>query len=235
MSTSKGAQKTGSGGKKPPPGKPGTKPAPKSAATAAGRKTESATGNEYHHGDLRRALLAAGLTILEAEGSEALSLREVARRAGVSHNAPYRHFADREALLAALAAAGFERWAEAMTATGGDRLEIGVAYVKFAVDHPQVFDLMFGPLLSPANHPDLAAAMGRSFAVFAGQFGATAPPDLLGGATERSRPQLIAPWALVHGLAHLLLGKRMAKSLTGGLDVETLTRAVLIANAQATK
>lgn len=227
MSTSKGDPAR----KKPVARKPGAK--------AAGRKTQSAAksthGNDYHHGDLRRALIAAGLTILEADGSDALSLREVARRAGVSHNAPYRHFADREALLAAIAAAGFEQWGDAMTATGGDRLEIGVAYVKFAVDHPQLFDLMFGPLLSPADHPDLAAAMGRSFGVFAGQFSATTPPVLMGGASEGPRPYLIAPWALVHGLAHLLLGKRMAKSLTGGLDVETLTRTVLIANAQSAR
>lgn len=215
--------------KKPPTAKTARKATRK-------RNAESANGTEYHHGDLRRVLLAVGVTILEAEGLEALSLREVARRAGVSHNAPYRHFADREALLAALAAAGFERWAEAMTATGGDRLEIGVAYVKFAVDHPQMFDLMFGPLLDPADHPDLAAAMGRSFGVFAGQFGTAQPTNLLGGATpDGPRPHLIAPWALAHGLAHLLLGKRMAKSLTGAMDVETLTRAVLIANAQAAR
>jgi AcrR family transcriptional regulator len=190
------------------------------------RKAES----DYHHGDLRRALLTAAMDMLEADGSEALSLREVARRAGVSHNAPYRHFADREALLAAMAAEGFDVLAEVMSraATGGAPPEVGVAYVRFATDHPQLFNLMFGPSLSRRDHPDLGAAMDRAFAVFA----ARVPPSDREPAAPIA-PHLIASWALVHGLAHLLLGDRLGEGLTGSTpDVAELTRAVLAANAQ---
>ena len=95
----------------------------------------------YHHGDLRPALLRAAAKILEKEGTGAISLRELARRTGVSHTAPYRHFADREALLAALAEEGF-------ALLGGDLegkawREQAVAYVRFALANPERFRLMF--------------------------------------------------------------------------------------------
>lgn len=218
---------------KPPP-RIAAKRAKSSAKATAGRPRRRKLEADYHHGDLRRALLDAGTAMLEAGGLAALSLREVARKAGVSHNAPYRHFADREALLAGIATAGFDALGAAMAEAKGDRLAVGVAYVQFALARPRLFDLMFGPTLNPADHPDLGPAMTRSFAIFAGQFGVASPPVVPGGApSDGPRAQLIAPWALAHGLAHLLIGKRMAKSLTGGADVETLIRAVLNASARA--
>src|SRR2546430_6260512 len=97
----------------------------------------------YHHGDLRRTLIDAALRIVEQVGPGALSLRELARHAGVSHAAPYRHFASREALLAALAAEGFRGLGAEMAALasdGGDPLArfaaLGLAYVRYAVAHP---------------------------------------------------------------------------------------------------
>src|SRR5262245_4715846 len=110
----------------------------------------------YHHGDLRAALLQAGGNLLEKEGLDALSLREVARRAGVSHNAPYRHFPDRDRLLAALAEEGFAELGRTLAEAGkrGPR-ERGEAYVGFALAHPQRFRLMFGGLLRIADHPGL--------------------------------------------------------------------------------
>src|SRR5919206_2322086 len=98
----------------------------------------------YHHGNLRPALLRTAAKTLEKEGLGALSLRELARRAGVSHNAPYRHFPDRDSLLAALAAEGFEMLGDALEKR--PRREMGEAYVEFALAHPQRFRLMFGGL-----------------------------------------------------------------------------------------
>src|SRR6185503_17019443 len=95
----------------------------------------------YHHGELRPALLRAAAKVLEAEGREAVSLRDLARRAGVSHAAPYRHFADREALLAALAEEGFVLLAAELE--GKPRREQAVAYVRFALANPGRFRLMF--------------------------------------------------------------------------------------------
>src|SRR5919106_3067320 len=98
----------------------------------------------YHHGDLRTALLQTAAKILEKQGLVALSLRELARLAGVSHNAPYRHFPDRDSLLAALAAEGFELLGDALQSR--PRREMGEAYVEFALAHPERFRLMFGGL-----------------------------------------------------------------------------------------
>lgn len=95
----------------------------------------------YHHGTLRPALLRAAARILEKEGRDAISLRELARRAGVSHNAPYRHFADRQALLAALVEEGFALLAAALA--GKPWREQAMAYLRFALANPERFRLMF--------------------------------------------------------------------------------------------
>ncbi|SRR6185503_4140528 len=95
----------------------------------------------YHHGELRPALLRAAAKILEQEGREAISLRDLARRAGVSHAAPYRHFADRQALLAALADEGFALLTQALQ--GKPWREQAVAYVRFGLANPERFTLMF--------------------------------------------------------------------------------------------
>ena len=155
----------------------------------------------YHHADLRPALLAAARRLLERSGPEALSLREAARRAGVSHNAPYRHFRDRDALLAALAAEGFDELAARMKvageAAGPRRLgAIGAAYVRFALESPGLFRLMFGGAVRGRDHPELAASADRAFALLQGE---------AGGAPARP----IAAWATVHGLAHLLLDEQI--------------------------
>src|SRR5262245_24534991 len=111
----------------------------------------------YHHGDLRASILRAAAKLLEKHGVDHLSLRAAARLAGVSHNAPYRHFPSRRALLTALAAAGFERFtaelAEAEHA-GGLRGR-GEAYVRFALANPEHFRLMFGSSLSLAGDASL--------------------------------------------------------------------------------
>src|SRR6266850_4711197 len=100
------------------------------------------TSSAYHHGDLRAALLQTAGKVLEKEGLGELSLRELARRAGVSHNAPYRHFPDRDSLLAALAAEGFALLENEMRGLGARAM--GEVYIRFALQHPQRFRLMFG-------------------------------------------------------------------------------------------
>src|SRR6185369_3100540 len=111
----------------------------------------------YHHGDLREAALRKAAEILENEGLESLSLREVARRAGVSHNAPYRHFPDRDGLLVALVEEGFQMLLDALARR--PRREMGEAYVDFALSHPQRFRLMFGGHVKGAS-PDLRVHEG---------------------------------------------------------------------------
>src|SRR6185503_3184160 len=155
----------------------------------------------YHHGDLRAAMLAAASKIVEKEGTTGLSVREAARRAGVSHNAPYRHFPDREALLAAVAAEGFRELGERLKDRTGR--ELGEAYVRFALEQPQRFRLMFGGALPSGKYPELQqharATFERLQAAFAG----------LGADAEFAAA---AAWSLVHGLAHLLLDGHLEKS-----------------------
>jgi AcrR family transcriptional regulator len=110
---------------------------------------EAANQRSYHHGDLRRALIDAARRLLEAEGPAALSLRAVAREAGVSPAAPYHHFKDKDALLDAVAQQGWAELSESLNgsggadATGGRTGNLGVAYVKFAMANPALYRLMY--------------------------------------------------------------------------------------------
>lgn len=115
----------------------------------------------YHHGDLRRVILDAALDAIATNGPGALSLRDLARRAGVSHAAPAHHFKDRTGLLTAVAAEGYALFADAL-AGAPDLRERGVAYVRFAATHPAHFQVMFQPDLHRTDDPDLLAARTRA-------------------------------------------------------------------------
>ncbi len=172
---------------------------------------QSSGGSEdrgYHHGDLRRALLDAAEALM-AEGTDDPSLRAVARRAGVSHAAPYKHFADRHALKAAVAERGFAALGTAMQEaadTAGDRplRAIGRAYVAFALDRPARYRLMFGPEFAQGRATaDLDRAARATFeALVAARTHADAPAG--------ERTTAVAYWSLVHGLATLLIDGRVA-------------------------
>lgn len=177
----------------------------------------------YHHGDLRTALLRAAGKLLEKEGVEALAVRALTRRTGVSHAAPYRHFRDRDSLLAALAAEGFAMLGRAQreAAAAGGLRAMGEAYVRFALAHPQRFKLMFGGQLQIARHAGLREVATRTFAGLSGALAARvgdAP-----GAADAS----IAAWALVHGLSHLLLEQKLARAPRDPAQLEEFVRAVL--------
>ena len=158
----------------------------------------------YHHGSLREALIEAALAILAEGGDPAtFSLREAARRAGVSAMAPYRHFPDRDALLAAAATVGFERLAAAQEQADrhADATEAviaqGVAYVAFARGEPALFRLMFGAG-AVAKTGDLAAAAQRSFRLLADRVATVAPP-------AQAELWTLRHWSLAHGLAALAI------------------------------
>lgn len=159
----------------------------------------STSEKPYHHGDLRAALLDAADALLDQGGDGAVSLREAARMAGVSATAAYRHFADKEALLAALALRGFEAFGAAMQAAvaAGDvppHVARGRAYLRFALARPGRFRLMFGPLLARAGeHPALLAASQAAFGALQANAG--------------DRDAAIRSWGMVHGLAHLMLDR----------------------------
>src|SRR5215831_7851 len=173
-------------------------------------------GRSYHHRDLRRALISSALEILSEAGVAGLSLRAAARRAKVSAMAPYRHFADKEALLAAVAEYGFRhltaRFTTAVAGAPDPRAglaALGVAYVLFARDEPSLFKLMFGPAIERKfAHPGLDEAGRACFdalrhAVEAAGF-ADRPADL--------DDVSLACWSLVHGLSALVVDGRLAQN-----------------------
>lgn len=191
----------------------------------------------YHHGDLRAACLTAARELL-AEGDETtLSLRAVARRAGVSPNAPYRHYADKDALLAAMATQGFHDLRDALlaadtTAAQGEQFTaMAQAYVSFGVANPALFRLMFGHPCS-RNHPETSAAAARATAVLAERVTASIP-------AAQHASFLIGAWALVHGLASLVLDGKLPADDQQALNdlvrttVETMPRTALRSSTDA--
>jgi AcrR family transcriptional regulator len=197
----------------------------------------------YHHGDLRRAIIEAALEILSETQSLEFSLRELARRAGVSHNAPYKHFADKRELLAAVSTAGFElltkRMSDKIADISNPRAQLFAmlrAYVHHGVENPALYRLMFGGYLGGPDNGRPAierAAAEKTKALLAGV--------IVDGGLGRAIPNtsrnerkiagaILACWSLVHGLTLLLadglvgpreksdeLGDSLMQGMLGGL------------------
>ena len=182
----------------------------------------------YHHGDLRRSLLTHAAALLEEVGSDALSIRELARRAGVSPRAPYQHFADKEALLSALATDAFKAFGEALAAADGvappgrSIEEQAVAYVQFARAAPGRFRLMFGPRRTQPQD-DLAAAKAFAFSVLRAAAERVAAPG------DDVRASALGYWSFAHGLAVLLIDGRVHEELSddGDASVRRIATALL--------
>jgi AcrR family transcriptional regulator len=185
----------------------------------------------YHHGDLRRALLDAALGILAHQGPHALTLREVAKKVGVTPPAMYHHFGDKEALLAAVAEEGFVELYEAMAgardAAGpkpAARLRaLGKSYVHFAVARPAHFRVMFEKLLDYSAYPSLHAAADRTFATLLESIGAGQEA----GVVRRGDPAELAllAWSTVHGLAMLWVGCALQGPAGDAFTVDQLADA----------
>jgi AcrR family transcriptional regulator len=204
----------------------------------------------YHHGDLRRALIEAALALVGEEQDWAFSLREVARRAGVSHNAPYNHFPEKRDLLGAVAAAGFEALRDRMRAAiaGVDSprtalLACATAYVSAGVENPALYRLMFGPALAAptsAVRSDTKANGGRPAEARAAGATAKAVLDeiILRGAesgafaiSPRSKSELavaaLSIWSAVHGLTMLVIDSLTGSELAIDMLVERLVHTLL--------
>jgi AcrR family transcriptional regulator len=168
------------------------------------------SSTRYHHGDLRAACLRAAMKLLEEDGAAALSVRAVARRAGVSPGAPYRHYADRDALVSAVAAEGYRELAGKLSAahpspsTPDDLAAVAIAYVQFALEHPALFRTMFGDPCDGDSSERVAAT--------------TAIAEYVGALVRRAFPGRTpdalstAIWAVVHGLAFLHLDGKLDTS-----------------------
>ena len=174
----------------------------------------------YHHGDLKNALLKAGIEILAKEGTGGLSLRKVARKAGVSHAAPYAHYADKQALIAAISTEGYRRLYERIQAAvslhSGDPLKVLVetswAYVQFALDEPDHFRItLSGVVEKEKDYPAFVEISNRNFDSVVGIVRQCQEAGIL----EAGPADLVAVsiWSLVHGFASLLLESQISHTM----------------------
>jgi AcrR family transcriptional regulator len=176
----------------------------------------------YHHGNLRRALLDEALDTIQAEGVTALTLREIGVRVGVSRTALYRHFADKNALLAAVATEGFrtlrERLVTAWQEGGGGRAALqsmGTAYVRFAVAHPAHYRVMFsGAVDKAAQQPELADEANGAFQALVDSLTALQRDAVVRAEDTVMMAQYV--WAVVHGVALLGIDGHLREP--GGVD-----------------
>lgn len=161
------------------------------------------TRGSYHHGDLKAVILAQAATLVAERGADGVSLRELARAAGVSHAAPAHHFTDRRGVFTALAAQGWRMLAAALGESRPEFLDAALAYVRFAVDHPGHYEVMFDRSLVDPDNPELVAAQTEAGAELAAGVGT------LDDARAREDPQAagLAAWSLVHGFAMLWLNE----------------------------
>ncbi|MDT9593321.1 TetR/AcrR family transcriptional regulator [Nocardioides zeae] len=182
----------------------------------------SRSTSTYHHGNLRPVLLAAALDLLETQSAAALSLREVARRAGVSHNAPYHHFGDRSGLLAAAGAEAMRQLVAAQRAAYEAEADprdalvaLGVAYVEWAVAHPGAFGVIYDPEICAPGAPSetMAPLIAANEELLSAAIAATDPrPDGTTGRAAELAAREAGAWGSVHGLAALVTAGHLPRA-----------------------
>lgn len=193
----------------------------------------------YHHGDLKNALIAAGADILAKDGVGGLSLRKVAQQAGVSHAAPYAHFADKQALIAAISTDGYRRLYEALAATtqqyaddpARQLVEGAWAYVQFAVNDTDYFKIMLsGAIEKEKDYPAFVEISQRSFALLVQIVEACQQAKIL----KRGPSDLIAVgvWSLIHGFVSLFLEDQISHTV---LDRYSLRDMLILTLNQITR
>lgn len=182
--------------------------------------------DRYHHGDLRRALVQAAVRTIGAHGVDGLTLRGVGNALGVSRTALYRHFTDKGALLAAVAAEGFRMLRVELTESwergghGHEGLEaMGVAYVRFASAHPSHYRVMFGADISSLEHAELREEGPAAFQVLVDAIAALQAQQLARG--DEPRQMALFVWAAVHGVAMLAIDGRLGSESSA---IDSLTR-----------
>jgi AcrR family transcriptional regulator len=204
-------------------------------------KRKAAQEKNYHHGDLRTALVEAAEAVLTERGVEGFTLRECARRAGVSHAAPAHHFKDAKGLLTEVAALGFERLTEAErkardseTNPNNRLLGTGIGYVRFAIEHPAQFQLMFQKGLVDHANERLATASAAAFQVFIETYSEVYRPAFPEGMHKDADPSVMREWALVHGFATLAVQGQLGPTRTPA-DIANLMKFTLAVFEDARK
>ena len=192
------------------------------AASTASRGRRRKSRRTYHHGNLRRALLDEALATIRAEGVDALTLREIGARLGVSRTAMYRHFSDKRALLAAVATEGFRTLRQQLRAAWEDGgrgraafESMGVAYVRFAVANPSHYRAMFGGFVdAKACDPELATEAAGAFQALVDALVSLQGDAIVGSDNTLTMARFV--WAVVHGVAMLGIDNQLPEP--GGVE-----------------
>jgi AcrR family transcriptional regulator len=189
----------------------------------------------YHHGNLKEALIRAGLDILSEKGIEGLSLRKVASKVGVSHTAPYNHFSDKQGLLAAISTAGHEHLHQLLLDTfenskiqSSDVIsDIAWAYLQFGLANPAKFKLMFsGALEEERAHPEFVAISQKSIALFEEIIVFCQSKGQL--PEGRVEDVAIKLWSLVHGFTYLMLENQFPIEYLQNQDLKELRMRIVL-------
>jgi AcrR family transcriptional regulator len=175
---------------------------------------------QYHHGDLRAVILAETARLVAELGADQVSLRQLARQAGVSHAAPAHHFTDRRGLFTALAAEGFWLLCDALKAARGDFACAALAYVRFAIDHPGHYAVMFDRSLVDSTDAELVAAEAAAGAELSAGVATLVAPN----AKADPAGAELAAWSLVHGFAMLWLNRAVPVDIATTDPMTTVER-----------
>ncbi|ACC43310.1 HTH-type transcriptional regulator BetI [Mycobacterium marinum] len=178
----------------------------------------------YHHGDLRAVILDEAARLVAQRGADRVSMRELARDAGVSHAAPAHHFTDRRGLFTALATQGFQLLAAALVAARGHFADAALAYVRFAIEHPGHYQVMFNRSLHDADDADLAAAQAAAAAELAAGVATLRDP----GARSDPEGAQLAAWSLVHGFSTLWLNDALDAQVRALDPMDTVLRIAMM-------
>jgi AcrR family transcriptional regulator len=174
----------------------------------------------YHHGDLRAVILTEAARLVAERGADRVSLRELARSAGVSHAAPAHHFADRRGVFTALATEGFQLLAKALFDARGHFADAALAYVRFAIEHPGHYQVMFNKSLLDASDTELAAAEAAAAAELSRGVATLRDPN----ACADSAGAQLAAWSLVHGFSMLWLNDAVNAQVRRADPMDTVMR-----------
>jgi AcrR family transcriptional regulator len=174
----------------------------------------------YHHGDLRAVILTEAARLVAERGADRVSLRELARGAGVSHAAPTHHFTDRRGLFTALATQGFQLLGEALVDARGNFADAALAYVRFAIEHPGHYQVMFNKSLLDTADAELATAEAAAGAELSRGVATLRDPN----AHADPAAARLAAWSLVHGFSTLWLNDAVNAEVRGADPMDTVMR-----------
>jgi AcrR family transcriptional regulator len=189
--------------------------------------------NNYHHGDLRNAIISEGMSIIKKEGIEGLSIRHVARKIGVSHTAPYRHFRDHDDLLAAIAVRGFKILRDDIQKvlskfpddSGRQILESGKTYIRFAMKNPDLYRIMFRDYIkNKTGKDDFYNEMDFFFREWVGYLAKIKKVDSSG---EDIVITLLLIWSALHGYSSLVIDNNKDKNVGSDKQVDLIVRKLL--------